>query len=290
MKGTTKLQRYFQRIHCGADAAPTVDTLRQVHRQHLLSIAYENADVLLGRRVQRDPDAIFRKLVLEGRGGWCYEMNGLLAWALEQVGFRVTQLSGAVMRRERGDETMGNHLVLRVDIEGQPWIADVGLGDGLFEPVPLEEGEIRQDRSRQYRLEHLPDGAWRFHNTAGAFPTSFDFYDRPAHAAELDAKCQELQTDPESIFVQNLICQRMTPEGTHLLLGRVHRPAVGDEKHLVESAEELRELLSSAYGLQLALSSGAFERLWQRVARRHDELFGDRSADEITLGAAPEEP
>ncbi|MGQ0649419.1 MAG: arylamine N-acetyltransferase family protein [Gemmatimonadaceae bacterium] len=91
------LQRYLDRVdHAGA-IDPTLATLVALHRAHLPAIPYENLDIL-GRELTLDPDSIFRKLVVERRGGWCYEMNGLFGRALESLGFEVRYVSGAVDR------------------------------------------------------------------------------------------------------------------------------------------------------------------------------------------------
>ncbi len=86
------LQQYFSRIHY--DGTPKVDfpTLAQIHHQHLLHIPYENLDVQLERPLDLDTTRIFEKLVTNHRGGWCYEMNGLLEWALKEIGFTVTRI------------------------------------------------------------------------------------------------------------------------------------------------------------------------------------------------------
>ncbi|MDA1077254.1 MAG: arylamine N-acetyltransferase, partial [Proteobacteria bacterium] len=156
------LAAYLQRIDFQGEPKVDLPTLCAVHRQHLLQIPYENIDVQLGRPLDFDRERIFSKLVTAHRGGWCYEMNGLLEWALQEIGFDVVRMCGGVMRAERGDAQMGNHLVLRVDLD-QTYLIDVGFGDGLYEPIPLAVGTYRQ-RSLNYRLELMNDGLWRFHN------------------------------------------------------------------------------------------------------------------------------
>ena len=151
--------------------------------------------------------------------GWCYEMNGLLAWALEEIGFEVMPMAGAVMRSERGDAVIGNHLVLLVQLD-EPWLADVGFGDGLFEPVPLKAGIIHQ-RGFEFRMEQLDDGYWRLHNHAYGGAASFDFRCEPAPQALLQSQCHRLQTAKDSGFVQNLVCQRFVQGGYEVQLGRV---------------------------------------------------------------------
>ncbi len=137
------IDSYLKRINYTGSLEPTLETLRNIHRQHLLSIPYENLDIHLGRRFELNQEHFFKKLVFEKRGGWCYEMNGLLAWVLRELGFEVQYLSGTVGREQKGNLAEGNHLVLLVHLD-KPYIADVGFGDGILEPLPLQEGVYRQ--------------------------------------------------------------------------------------------------------------------------------------------------
>ena len=91
-------------------------------------------------------------------------MNGLLGWALNEIGFTVTRMAGAVGRTERGEISHGNHLVLRIDLD-RPYIADVGFGDGTLEPVALVAGPMTV-AGYDFRLEQLDADWWRFHNHA----------------------------------------------------------------------------------------------------------------------------
>jgi N-hydroxyarylamine O-acetyltransferase len=164
---------YLKRI--GFDGFPRQDlaTLRLLQRGHLEHIAFENFDVQFGCRVTLDPRDAYAKLVTRGRGGWCYEMNGLFLWALEQIGFRVTAMTGAMMRAQRGPSAIGTHLVLSVELD-QPYLVDVGLADGPIEPIPLMEGSYAHERGK-VRLERLSDGRWRVHKESPFFTLSFDF-------------------------------------------------------------------------------------------------------------------
>ncbi len=265
------LAEYLKRIDYEGPVTPDLDCLNEIHRRHLLSIPYENLDVQLRRPLDFDLERIFEKIVHRRRGGWCYEMNGLLGWALREIGFDVMRMTGGVMRKERGDDTLGNHLVLNVNLD-EPYVADVGLGNGLVEPIPLREGRFTQG-DRAFRLELLEDGLWRFHNADGAIPPDFDFEFAPADEALLEKSCESLQSDPESMFRQNLICQRLRPEGIALLLGRVLIlfDESGTEKKILDSAEALGETLSSVFGLR----DGEMLDVWPDVVARHEALFGE---------------
>ena len=182
------LTAYARRV--GLEACrlrPNLETLRALHVGHLQNIPFENLDVHLGHTMGLATDAAFEKLVGRHRGGWCYEMNGLHGWALEAIGFRVMRMAGAVLRSQRGESSLGRHLMLHVELD-QAYLVDVGLGDGLIEPMPIAEGEHVQG-NRRFRLERLEDRWWRFHNHGSAFPQNVDFRLEPANEQLLQEQC-----------------------------------------------------------------------------------------------------
>ncbi len=265
-----RLQRYLDRIGVDKPTRPDIATLRTVHRAHALSLSYENLDVQLGRPVNRDIEIIFDKIVGRRRGGWCYEMNGLLGWALKEIGYEVTYLAGGVMRDIQGDWVIGNHLVLLIRIGTDDWIGDVGFGDGLIDPVPLRDGPI-DGHPLQATIQSIGDGWRRYANDPRTGGPTFDFNPAVSDESLLEKNCQFLQTNPQSPFVQNAVVQRWKG-GTHLSLrGRVLRESsLGSERRsLIHSAEEYVTTLSSAFGIDLPESAS----LWPAITKRHDEIF-----------------
>ncbi|HEY8572666.1 arylamine N-acetyltransferase family protein [Phenylobacterium sp.] len=265
------LHAYLDRIGWRGEARPDLATLRELHRSHLLAIPYENFDVQLGRAVGLEPQDAFAKIVERRRGGWCYEMNGLLGAALEAIGFKVTRLAGGVHRAAMGDVMVGNHLVLRVDLE-EPWIADAGFGDGSLEPYPLKEGAFTA-HGFDFRLERLGNGWWRFHNHPFGGAPNYDFHEEAGDPARLAERCGFLQSAPESPFVMNAVVQRFTPDGLLQMRGRTLRrvtPA-GAAEELIGSADAYLEVLEREFGLVMPEAAS----LWPRIERRHAELFGE---------------
>ncbi len=273
------LDGYLERIGYRGPVAPTFDCLTAIHRCQALAVPYENLDVQLGIPLGHDIAQIYDKIVRRRRGGWCYETNGLLHWALGAIGFEVAPVTGGVLRRERGDSALGNHVLMLVRL-GRSWIADLGLGDGIRDPIPLEAGIHRQG-GLTYRLERLPDGYWRYHNHQFAFPEDFDFRDAPPDEAVIAAKRQYLETAADSTFVLNLVCQIMEDEAITCLTGRVLRrkTAGGTEKRLIGSAVELAEVVAQVFGI----TGVDVAALWPKVAARHEALFSGRGLDEIEV-------
>ncbi|MDO9430026.1 MAG: arylamine N-acetyltransferase [Phenylobacterium sp.] len=268
------VQAYFDRIGFTGTARVDLETLTVLHRLHLLAIPYENFDVLLGRPVSLAPEAAFEKLVTRRRGGWCYEMNGLLGGVLEEIGFSVTRMAGAVMRAERGDVSLGNHLVLRVDLD-RPYIADVGFGDGILEPAPLAFGPY-QSAGYDFRVEDLGDTWLRFHNHDQGGAPYFDFRLEPAAFDQLNATCQWLATSPDSIFTQTALAFRHTPDGIVGLLGRTIRRIRPGQKttELIESEEAFVAVLQRQFDLDIPEAAA----LWPPICAKHAELFPEVSS------------
>jgi N-hydroxyarylamine O-acetyltransferase len=264
------LAAYFARVGFTGEARPDLATLQALHRAHALAVAYENFDVQLGRPLTPDPQAAFDKIVRRRRGGWCYEMNGVLGAVLAAVGFKVTRLAGAAVRGIMGDEAIGNHLVLLVDLDGEPWIADVGFGDGPREPFPLREGPILSG-GFAYGLRRLDADWWRLDNHPDGGAPHFDFRLAPADPDLLATRCRELQTSPASPFVLNAIAQRHVGDEIRMLRGRVFRrvrPGSRQES-LVGGAAELVALLDREFDLDIPEAA----TLWPRICARHDEVF-----------------
>jgi len=269
------LQAYLDRIGFTGVARPDLATLKAMHRGHALSISYENLDVQLGRSLTPDPAQAFDKIVGRGRGGWCYEMNGVLGAALDAVGFKVTRLAGGVMRSLRGDAAVGNHLVLLIDLDGEPWIGDVGFGDGPRDPYPLRAGPIACD-GYEYQLEQMDGGWWRLHNHPAGGAPNFDFTTEPADPALLAAQCQWLQTAPESPFVMTAVAQRHAEGEIRMLRGRAFRriTPTATTDLLLDTADEFIAVLKREFDLDVPEAA----EVWPRVVARHDELFAPQPA------------
>lgn len=268
------LAAYLDRIGNAGPLRPDFETLRALHRAHLLAIPYENLDIHLGRRLTLDEAQIFAKLVSARRGGWCFEMNGLFAWALRQIGFSVHLLAGSVNRAVLGDAAEGNHLVLLVELE-RPYLADVGFGNGFLEPLPLAPGSYRQG-FLSYQLAREGE-RWQFQNHEHGGP-GFDLTLEPHRLGDFAAQCHTLQTAPSSGFVRATVCQRFTPEGIIALRGAVltRVGATGTTSWTVSTATEYATLLEAEFGLQIPEAAALWERVWER----HQAWLREQAAEQ----------
>jgi N-hydroxyarylamine O-acetyltransferase len=244
---------YLARISYTGPTTPTDETLRTLHRAHLLAVPFENLDIALGRKIVLDEDAILRKIIDQRRGGFCYELNGALAALLSAVGFQTTLLSARVARDTGGESPEFDHLTLRVDLE-HPWLVDVGFGESFLEPLRLESGRNQTDPAGTFRL--MPSGE-RLQleklGRNGNWKPQYSFTQIPRKLEDFAAMCHYHQTSPESHFTQNRICSRATPEGRITLSGMkliVTRNGHREQSELT-SEHERENALKKYFGIEL---------------------------------------
>jgi N-hydroxyarylamine O-acetyltransferase len=263
------LAAFLKRIGYVGSPQRDIATLKAIHRAFALSVPYEALDLQVGKPMAVDVQGAYDKIVGAGRGGWCYEANGLLAWAYEAIGFDVKRLCGGVMRATLGDRALGNHLVLLVDCDGQTFVADVGFGDGLIEPVLLRAGRF-SNGIYQCALEDMGGQWWRYHNDPRGASPSFDFQIDLTDAVLLEKSASWLATHETSPFVLNAIAQMWTQDSQKTLRGRVFSVVtLGDiSKEIVSTEERYHAILHKHFGIDIAAKQG----LWERVCARHEAL------------------
>ncbi|MFF5720410.1 arylamine N-acetyltransferase [Streptomyces buecherae] len=238
----------------GAKLATDVSTLRALHRAHVAAIPFENLEIVLGRPILLDIEALQAKLVRQRRGGYCYEQNLLFAAALERLGFSVTGL-GARVRMGSDKLTAETHMLLRVSIDGDDWIADVGFGgEGLLEPLPWVAGGQHRQGDWTFGLASEAEGVWslRSLHPDGWFDL-YAFTSEQRHPIDYEVRNYYISTHERSPFVSRPVVQRTDPGVRHRLVGArlsLARPdGTTDEREV--APQELIEVLLSEFGVEL---------------------------------------
>lgn len=208
---------YLKRIRYSGPVSPDVQSLHGLQRAHLLHVPFENLDIGLKRPIRLEEQALWDKIIIQRRGGFCYELNGLFSRLLAEIGFEVTHLNARVYNREGNLGIDFDHLALLVRIPGETgcWLADVGFGDSFNEPLYFDGPEVQEQGLRAYRLEHKQDGylTWQ-RNYDGSWERQY-FFDLEPHKypEEYISACNYHQTSPLSSFTRGSLISRATPEG-----------------------------------------------------------------------------
>lgn len=246
-----EIDGYLARIGYGGSDEPTAETLRRLHRAHMLTVPFENLDILLGLPIVLSLPLLYDKIVRRRRGGFCYELNGLFGWLLEQLGFPVVMLSARVFEHaEPGQEF--DHLVLLIGLP-EPMIADVGFGDSFLEPLRLEVGREDLQHGTSYRLTGSDPEIVLQRRRESDWEPQYVFSMTPRQFPEFGPMCQYHQTSPLSSFTRKSVCSLATPDGRITLSdNRLITTIDGHrEERRISGAQECRKLLVAHFGIDL---------------------------------------
>ena len=243
---------YFERIGYEGTPVPTLDTLRAVHRRHMLSVPFENLDIHLGRTIVLDEAVIFDKIVRQRRGGFCYELNGLFAALLRRLGYDLDLLSARVANEAGHFGPEFDHLVLLVRLDDVQWIADVGFGDSFLEPLALN-GQEQFSAGMLYFVDSWREGLILLRKEDGEWSAKYVFTLQPHRFEEFASMCVYHQTSPNSTFPRARICSRATPQGRITLSGMRLIETVNGERteRVLESEEQYAQALVENFGIIL---------------------------------------
>ncbi len=258
MSGETfDTEAWLRRIgHTGA-RAPTLAVLTEIVRAQAASIPFENIDVLLGRVPKLDLASLQAKLVTGGRGGYCFELNGLLRAGLLSLGFSVTGLIARVIRgQEPGASGPATHMMLRVDLPEGPFLADTGFGNQTpTRPLAMTPDIEQTTPHEPMRLLPAGDELVLQARLVETWQTIYRISPRPPLDVDYEVGNWFTATHPNSPFVDNLIVARPGPDGARFTLfnGRVTaRDAAGRaERSLLDSPAAIRTELAARFGLAL---------------------------------------
>ncbi len=281
MPNRLDLDGYFERIAYSGPRLATLDTLAALHFHHTQTIPFENLNPLLGWPVRLDTSSIHKKLVEDGRGGYCFEQNLLFKHVLQELGFQVTGLAARVLwDAPEGAVTSRSHMLLRVDLPDGPRIADVGFGgQTLTGPLRLEPTVEQTTPHELFRLVQLGDGFVMQTRIGGAWKTLYRFDLQEQFLVDYEVSSWYLSHHPDSRFVTGLIAARPDLDRRYALRNNelsVHELSGRTERHFLMSADELKTTLEDTFHLRLP-QGPELQAALERLIPAADQAVQERS-------------
>lgn len=215
------IARYLRRLGVEPPVAADAEALVRLHEAHLLAIPFENLSIVWGEPIVLDEASLYRKVVDGGRGGGCHELNGLFAWGLRALGYRVDILSARVRRDGGGFGPPFDHMCLRVQASGRAWLADVGFGESFRRPLALDAAGVHQEGRVAYRL--APAGGeleLARREGDGPWTPQYQLDLAPRRLEEFAAMSVFHASSPDGPFTRRRVCTRATAWGRLTLTDR----------------------------------------------------------------------
>lgn len=253
------IQTYLNRIQYQGALEPNIQNLSALQKAHMRTVPFENLSIHYKQPILLNKEALYKKIVEQKRGGFCYELNGLFAWLLRGLGYKVDMLSAGVTTGTGGFGPEFDHMTLLVHLE-EGYLVDVGFGDSFQQPLRVNfRGEQRQGGTL-YQLsaegEALVLSEQNNLDENPSMPPQYRFTLSPHQMNEYEGMCQYHQTSSSSHFTQQRICSRATENGRYSLsdLKLIVTEGGKRQERMLSSEREFETVLKDYFGIDLTLS------------------------------------
>ena len=248
------IDAYFARIFYRGPTEASLATLKALHRQHPQAIPFDNLDPFLGTPVKLDLASLQDKIFAHGRGGYCFEHNLIFMHALRALGFEVSGLAARVLWGQPDDAiTARSHMLLRVELDGRTYIADVGFGGlTLTAPLMLEPGQEQQTPHESFRIVEAGDHFRLQADIGGDWRSLYRFDMQPNYEVDYAVSSHFLSTHPSSHFLSSVIAARASPDRRYALRNvrlSTHHLGGRTEQREIATAAELADVLEDQLGI-----------------------------------------
>ena len=247
-------EKYLRRIGIEDSELPAnAASLKLLQKKHLLNVPFENLDIHWKRPITLDTAKFYEKMVGDGRGGFCYELNGLFNELLRKLGFQTRLVSARVSDGKGGFGAEYDHLAIIVTIGELEYVADVGFGAFTAHPLRLVADLEQEDEIGTFVIRRFDDGCLEVAKKDGERWQSeyiFKYFGRALE--EFAEMCRFHQTSPESHFTQGKVCSLMTENGRKTLTDKKFIETRNGEKKETEvnSEDEFNQILAREFHIQ----------------------------------------
>ncbi|WP_162425806.1 arylamine N-acetyltransferase family protein [Pontibacter pudoricolor] len=237
------IQLYLDRINYKSQVSVSREVLFDLQAAHLLSVPFENLDIHYKNKIRLDIASIYKKIVINRRGGFCYELNGLFYHLLKRLGFDVQMISGRVHSKDGFYGEEYDHLAIVAKVDGKKYLVDVGFGKFSYSPLEIAPDVDLSDEFGLFRFDKAHDDYLRINLVEnGNLIPQYLFSLKEREFLEFKGMCEFHQTSQKSHFTHKKVVSIVTRNGRKTLSNNQIKITDGGTEKITEFEEELFEL------------------------------------------------
>lgn len=248
------VQQYLKRIGYSGPLNPNIEVLSQLQELHVHTVPYENLDILGGVPISLDIPHLFHKIVTKQRGGFCFELNALFGWLLQELGFDVTHYFGRFWRGETNTPSKRRHHILHIEIDNRRFIADVGAGASPRQPFELIENIEQLQGDEIYLVQKSALYGWMLYERKhGELDPIYSFTEESNLPQDYETTSYWCQYSPDSVFNKGAKVYIRTKEGRNTVDDQEFRIFSSGQVHTFSPStpEEYAQALTEHFGIKL---------------------------------------
>ncbi|MDP4953836.1 MAG: arylamine N-acetyltransferase [Flavobacteriales bacterium] len=252
---------YFDRLGFRPKGKPSLEQLNQLILAHQLSIPFENVDIQLGNQLDLSLPVLRKKILLDKRGGFCYELNHLFASFLRHLGYKLRLISAQVMDQQGRLGKEHDHLAILVELNEKMYLVDVGFGKFAPEALLVQDGItcLTYDGDDAYQVElrgsfGLIASRSDLEKESKEFKTVYTFSTEAKVIEDFFSMFNYHQSSEQSHFVEKLLISIRTKNGRKSISKNKLIITEKGSKQLItlKNAHDFREVLSSHFGILIS--------------------------------------
>ena len=248
------IKKYLSRIGINSPQNTNLQTLIALHKSHILNVPFENLDIHLGREITLDLEKFYTKIVLNNRGGFCYELNGSFYNLLSNLGYKAKMISARVANSKGDFGKEFDHMAIIVKLDDE-WLVDVGFGDSFIGPVKLELGLPQKQYGIFYKIIKHDEDYFKLQKSSDGekYIDQYIFKLDERALSDYAEMCIHNQTSPTTMFTQKRICTMATKDGRITLSDLELIRTIDGEKteSILNNENEFQECLKTYFKINI---------------------------------------
>jgi N-hydroxyarylamine O-acetyltransferase len=260
-----RIENYLARMSYPDLHQLSLSSLFKLHQLHVYNIPFECLDIHLGIPIELDVESIYKKVVNYFRGGFCFELNSLFNWLLNQLGYEANIISAQIVNNHQlGPEH--DHMAIWVKLESN-WLLDVGYGDLFINPIEIKPEVVQYDGANYFMIKQLEENRYSLWMSANGtnFKERYVFSLSEVAIEKFEPQSQLKQTSEDSHFVKNLICTKPIENGRKTIFNQKFLQRSNGERHFssFESESDLVKCLREEFGIDIKKYQHRLEEMFQ---------------------------
>jgi len=245
---------YLNRIKFLGTIKTDLNTLSQIHQNHIFNIPFENLDIQNYKKLKLDEKSLYNKVVKCKRGGFCYELNYLFLSLLMNLGFDAKMISARIFDNEKLGPKF-DHMAIIVCLENELWLADVGFGDLFIRPLRIDKGIQQPDELNIFKVDFLNEESYLLSKSENGtdFKKKYVFNTKERKLEQFLPQCELKQQSSDSYFVQNKVCTIAQKNGRKTIFNSKYIEKTNGKKTelAIETKEQERKILEQEFNIIL---------------------------------------
>jgi len=232
--------KYLDRIKFSNTIRLDSDTLKNLHRNHLYNISFENLNIHHSKKIILDENYLSDKIFNQKRGGYCYELNGMFFLLLKELGFNAKMISAQGNNGKGGWGEEFDHLAIIVELD-ELWLADVGFGDSFIEPITVTLDKPQKNLNGWFKISQNKEDEYlkmskSIDNTV--YDDEYIFTLKERTWGEFEGMNNYHQTSLDSHFTRGRVCSIAKEGGRVSLTNKTLIITKGKERKIVDVIDE----------------------------------------------------